>query len=79
MKTDKGRTDKERIDWVEKKAVGGALVSDDNGHWAVIGDGYQTVALEKSDIKMNFYVGKDKWKDSILEAVKFYFEDIENE
>ena len=60
------RTDKQRIDWLEKKAFGAALVSDDNGHWAVVFDGFQNVAFGKKpiDIETTFFIRKKQWQNS---------------
>lgn len=49
------------------------LLNDDNGHWAVAFDGYQTVPTMsddgRDDIQSSFYVEKDYWFKSIEEAL----------
>lgn len=40
-------TDEQRINWLEKKGFGGALISDDNGHWAMVFDGFQNLPTKK--------------------------------
>lgn len=64
-------TDTERIDWFEKEAFGCALISDDNGHWAVSGDGMQNVPSSgrPEDIQTTFFVEADRWHPSIREAI----------
>ena len=64
------RTDTERLDWLEEQ-FGCALVNDDNGHWACVYDGIQTVPDSESAIDMStsFWIEKDKWHNSVREAV----------
>jgi hypothetical protein len=53
------------------------LVYDDNGHFAVSGNGYQSLPEkmeETDDIVMYSFVEKDSWKDSIREALKKFLE-----
>lgn len=51
------------------------LMYDDNGHFAVTADGFQTVVDgETADISMAVFIEKDDWKDSIREAL-YYFLD----
>lgn len=57
------------------------LLNDDNGHWAVVYDGFQTLAYgdEPCDVQSSFYVEKKFWKDNIYDAliVSFEEEDLE--
>lgn len=50
------------------------LLNDDNGHWAVTGDGYQNVVT--GDLPLNvethFYVEAQYWKDTPREALELY-------
>lgn len=64
------RTDKERIDWLEKQ-FGCALVNDDNGHWCVTWDGIQSVPLEEGpvDVSTTFWVERHQWRNSVREAI----------
>ena len=66
-------TDKERLDWLQKKVETGAcpgLINDDNGHWAVSFDGIQNVPdTDPCDIQTTFFVFARDWKDSIREAI----------
>lgn len=48
------------------------LVYDDNGHWAVSGDGCQTVSAVPSDATITVFVKKRWWKDGPLEAIQAY-------
>lgn len=51
------------------------LLNDDNGHWALVFDGIQSVPEEDiSDMWTCFHVGKEYWKDSIYEAVLYSLE-----
>ena len=70
MKTIKSRTDTIRLDWLEQQE-GCALISDDNGHWTVAGDGWQNCPMTKEaiDIQTTFFIEKDKWADSVREAI----------
>jgi hypothetical protein len=51
------------------------LLNDDDGRWAVVDDGYQTINLndEASDVKTSFFVEKEKWEDTIYKALENYF------
>lgn len=73
-------TDKERLDWLEKRVETGAcpgLINDDNGHWAVSFEGIQTIQFrnvpdtDPCDIQTTFFVFARAWKDSIREAIDF--------
>lgn len=65
------RTDKERIDWLEKYGFGAALINDDNGHWAVAFGGFQNVPEGNTpwDIQTTHFVEKGKWRDDIRSAI----------
>lgn len=47
------------------------LLYDDNGHWAVKFDGFQTLPMtdEPQDIGMTFMVEAHEWKDSVYDAL----------
>jgi hypothetical protein len=47
------------------------LLNDDNGHWAVKFDGFQSVPFgdEPDDVETTFFVEKDSWRDTIREAL----------
>ncbi len=64
-------TDTERLNWLENEGYGVALINDDNCHWAVVFDGFQNVALgwESEDLQTTFFIGKDKWYDSLRDAI----------
>lgn len=59
-----------RLDWLAKQE-GSALVSDDNGHWAVATTGTQNVPMGKDpvDINTTFWIKKQEWHNSIREAL----------
>ena len=47
---------------------------DDNGHFAISGDGYCSVSLEVDDWEGTFFVEKSMWKDSMREALDYYLD-----
>jgi hypothetical protein len=52
------------------------LLNDDNGHWAISCDGFQNVPKgdDPEDISTTIFVGTDKWKNSIKEALLYWME-----
>ncbi|MFA5299688.1 MAG: hypothetical protein WC389_16005 [Lutibacter sp.] len=52
------------------------LLNDDNGHWAVSGDGFQNLPEgdEPEDISTTIFVEAKSWKDSIKEALLYWME-----
>ena len=69
--------DKERFDWLEEHQ-GCALISDDMGHWAVSGDGFQSLSDNPpDDVETTFFIEKKQWKSSIREAVDSAISDNE--
>lgn len=77
-------TDTERIDWLEQHAREGgcpALLNDDNGHWAVSGDGTQNLPSgdQPEDIWTSFVVEAGKWYPSIREAIDAFIAEDEAE
>ena len=78
-------TDTELLDLLEAKSQEGwcpCLLYDDNGHWAVAGDGTQNVPMDDSpcDIQTTFWVEKHQWKNSVREALEdFALEAMESE
>jgi len=65
-------TDKERLDWLEKKD-GYGLISDDAGRWVVSGVGMQNVPNpdEAIDIDTSFFIEAASWRPSVREAIDF--------
>jgi len=54
------------------------LVYDDNGHWAVTSDGFQSIPSgdEPADVELFFFIEAKYWKKTPKEALKHYiFED----
>ena len=64
------RTDTERLDWLEAK-YGCGLINDDNGHWALVFDGWQNVPMGDSavDIASTFFIEANLWRGTIREAI----------
>lgn len=70
-------TDTERLNWLEQQD-GAALVNDDYGHWAVAFDGTQNcLDNPPGDVTTSFWIQKEKWKDSIREAIDAAIEEDE--
>lgn len=66
--------DAARLDYFEAEAGRGgcpALICDDDGRWAVSGDGIQNVPMGEGphDIQTCFDVEKDQWHNSPREAI----------
>lgn len=74
-------TDTERLDWLERNGHGFALINDDNGHWACVGEGTQNAPLgpEAIDIETCFFIEKRDWKDTIREAIDAIVVDVDGE
>jgi hypothetical protein len=52
------------------------LLYDDNGHWAITGDAYQSVVTgEPEDVDIAFRVEAKHWKNTIREALDDYLND----
>lgn len=68
----------ELLAFFEQHGSGCALISDDNGHWAVSTSGMQMVpGKEPTDLETCFWVEKEKWKNSIQEALQAFKEEME--
>lgn len=66
--------DTERINWLETITKNGAcpaLVNDDNGHWAVVFDGIQSVShgQKPMDVSTTFFIKAKDWKNTIRQAI----------
>ena len=61
--------------------LGGApcLLYDDNGHFAISGEGMQSLSFEPADTEMIHFIKKDLWKDSIREALNYYLDHDEED
>ena len=66
------------IEELTKLGQAPCLLYDDNGHFAVSGDGFQSVALEEAiDMEMSHFIEKEAWKDSIRQALDYYLDNEE--
>jgi hypothetical protein len=54
------------------------LLNDDNGHWALVFDGFQQVpeGKEPQDIETSFFVIKEFWKPTIQEAIEYSLKEL---
>ncbi len=73
-KAEENARDAERINYFEQRAADGgspALVNDDNGHWAVVEDGMQSVPEGDGPqtISTSFWIEADQWHDSARAAI----------
>lgn len=60
------------VTWLEAQE-GVALVSDDAGHWAVTGTGFQTAPTNPpQDMTLTFAVEAHEWMPSIQAAIHDY-------
>ena len=72
-------TDTERINWLQKQQ-GSALISDDFGHWAITGSGFQNVPLKTpADINTTFFITKKDWKKTIRQAIDAEMKEANND
>ena len=59
------------------------VLYDDNGNWAIVGDGFQSVSAEDHpvDVELQFWVEAKHWFPTIREALTHYltFEEDETE
>ena len=61
------------IDKLTKLGHAPNLLYDDNGNFAITGDGFQTVPINgPCDMEMSFFIEKDKWSPTIREALNKY-------
>jgi hypothetical protein len=71
------RTDTELLDALEALVNRGCcpgIINDDNGHWAVTGDGMQNVVCgdEPQDVQTTFFVEAAQWRKTIREAIEVF-------
>jgi hypothetical protein len=45
---------------------------DDDGHFAITDDGFQTINQGKNDQQLIHFIEKDMWKNSLREALDYY-------
>lgn len=66
------------IEELTKLGAAPNLLYDDNGHFAISGDGFQPVSLDikVSDLTISTLITKNQWKPTIREALKHYLSDI---
>jgi len=52
------------------------LLYDDSGHFAIVGDGMQSLPDPevKIDMQLEFWITKDQWHDTIREALNYYLD-----
>ena len=54
------------------------LINDDNGHWAISGEGMQNVVYgdEMQDVESHFYIEAEMFQNTIKEALIHYLNEI---
>lgn len=68
-------TDTELINRFESEGEGNALISDDQGWWAVATSGFQNLPDPPGDVETMFFIEKAQWRPSIREALALFFDD----
>lgn len=66
LKRSRGK-DRDRLDWLDSQ-YGCALVNDDDGMWAVAGDGVQNIR-EGGPLETTFYIEPEQFRRSTREAI----------
>lgn len=75
------RTDRDLLDGLERLTMAGhcpGIINDDNGHWAVTGDGVQTLPArtgEPIEIHTTFIVPSGAWYPDIRTAINSYLDE----
>ena len=66
--------DHKRLSWLQSHD-GYALISDDNGNWAIVCDGMQQIADDPpDDLWTSYLVEKRFWKSTIRQAIDYAME-----
>ena len=78
------RTDTQLLDALQEITnLGGCpgVINDDNGHWAVTGDGIQSIACGEDPVDVNttFFVQASQWKKTVREAINAYVDEYFSE
>jgi hypothetical protein len=55
------------------------LLYDDNGNFAISDDGMQSISEEVDDQELFYFIKKDRWKETIREALNYYLDHEEEE
>ena len=65
------KTDTELLNWLEDHQ-GYGLISDDNGHWACVCDGTQSLPIGSGpqNVDTAFWIEKKNWKKTIRKAIE---------
>lgn len=64
------------LDYFEDYGEGCALISDDDGRWAVVCDGFQTMPSGlPQHVEAAFIVAAGDWKPSVREALQAFYDD----
>lgn len=78
------RTDRELLDGLEAAARCGAtpaLINDDNGHWACVSEGMQSVVVgdQPVDVWTSFWIPARTWRPTAREAIEAYLVSRDND
>ena len=60
------------IEELTKLGQAPSILYDDNGNFAITGDGTQDVVFEPSDMTITHFIKKEMWKPTIREALEYY-------
>lgn len=75
------RADAARLDWLEEHTRRGGcpgIIFDDDGHWAVSGDGMQNVRVDnEGPLHTTFFIEEGAFRDTIREAIDAFRAEIE--
>lgn len=64
-------TDTDRLDWLEGKGNGVALIHDDNSHWTVEGTGMQNIIEDGGpfNLSTSYFCKKKNFRPTIRQAI----------
>jgi len=66
----------EALNKLSKSGSCPCLLNDDNGHWAMTFEGFQSLPSgeDPEDIQTSFWIEKAQWHDDIIEALIYALE-----
>lgn len=64
------------IESLTKLGFAPSILYDDNAHFAISSEGFQSISSKPSDTEMTLYVKKKYWKTTIRKAIKIYLSEF---